>query len=246
MRYIEGKDRTQGGIFPDSLEAAIGPVHEVRIIDAFVESLDLDKMGFIYKLTIEGRPGYHPKTLLKLFIYGYLNGIRSSRKLEIECKRNIELLWLMKTLAPDHNTIANFRKENEKGLREVFRQSVCLANDFKLIGASLIAGDGTKIRAQNSKKNNFSAEKIARHIVYIDKKLDEYTQALSTADNDKKVIVEQEIQTQTERKAHYEALSKALEDSGEKQISTTDPESRLLKNSNGSAEVSYNINTISQ
>jgi transposase len=156
MRFIEGKNRKQSSLFPVSLEDAINQENEVRAVDVFVDSLDLQDMGFRVNFPEGGRPAYHPGVLLKLFIYGYLNRLRSSRNLERECKRNIELMWLLGQLSPDHNTIANFRKDNPKAIKKVFRATVALAKHFNLIGGKLIAGDGTKLRAQNSKKNNFN------------------------------------------------------------------------------------------
>ncbi len=156
MQYIQGKNRTQSILFPESLDQIIDQENEVRIIDLFVESINISDFNFVTKTSIEGRPSYNPKDLLKLFVYGYLNQIRSSRALEKECKRNIELMWLMKELAPDHNTISNFRKDNEKAIRKVFRYTVSIAKQFDLIGGKLVAGDSTKLRAQNSKKNNFN------------------------------------------------------------------------------------------
>jgi transposase len=154
MQYIKGTDRTQAVLFPQSLDEIIDQSNEVRIIDLFVESIDLTQFSFQLKSSEEGRPPYHPKDLLKLYVYGYLNSIRSSRALEKECKRNIELMWLLHQLVPDHNTISNFRKDNEKSIRRVFRHTVSIAKQFDLIGGRLIAGDSTKLRAQNSKKNN--------------------------------------------------------------------------------------------
>jgi transposase len=173
MQFIEGKNRTQSILFPQSLDAVIDLDNEVRIIDLFIESIQLADFKFHIKESKEGRPAYHPKDLLKLYVYGYLNHIRSSRQLEKECKRNIELMWLMKQLTPDHNTISNFRRDNEKAIRKVFRYTVSIAKQFDLIGGKLIAGDSTKLRAQNSKKNNFNEHKIERHLAYIDARLDE-------------------------------------------------------------------------
>ena len=164
MKFIQGKNRTQSILFPESLDQIIDQNNEVRIIDLFVESINPSDFKFVIKTSIEGRPSFDSKDLLKLFVYGYLNQIRSSRALEKECKRNIELMWLMKELAPDHNTISNFRKENEKAIRKVFRYTVSIAKQFDLIGGKLVAGDSTRLRAQNSKKNNFNARKIERHL----------------------------------------------------------------------------------
>ena len=244
MQFIQGKNRTQSILFPKSLDQIIEQDNEVRIIDLFVESINLTNFHFEIKTSKEGRPAYHPKDLLKLFVYGYLNHIRSSRQLEKECKRNIELLWLMKELAPDHNTIANFRRDNEKAIRKVFRYTVSIAKEFNLIGGKLVAGDSTKLRAQNSKKNNFNEGKIERHLAYIDAKLDEYNKALAQADADNKQIIEEEIKKQTERKKDYENKREQLEQTGEAQISTSDPASRQLMTRNNISEVAYNIQTV--
>ena len=154
MKYISGYNRNQLVLFPTSLDETIDKNNEVRIIDLFVESLDIASMGFNIDHSENGRPAYHPKDLLKLYIYGYLNSIRSSRKLEKATKVNIEVMWLLKGLEPDHNTISNFRKDNPKAIKKVFRATVEIAKNFELIGGKLLAGDSTKLRAQNSKKNN--------------------------------------------------------------------------------------------
>ena len=136
--------------------------------------MDLSVLGFRVNHGENGRPAYYPGDLLKLFLYGYLNRIRSSRALERECSRNIELMWLLKRLVPDHNTVSNFRRDHPAAIKEVFWSSVRLAQYFELIGGKLIAGDSTKLRAQNSKKNNYNAKKIARHLEYIETKLSDY------------------------------------------------------------------------
>ena len=244
MQFIEGKNRSQSILFPQSLDQLIGADNEVRIIDLFVESVKLEDFHFTIKVTKEGRPAYHPKDLLKIFVYGYLNHIRSSRQLERECKRNIELMWLMKQLTPDHNTISNFRRDNEKAIKKVFRYTVSIAKQFDLIGGKLIAGDSTKLRAQNSKKNNFNEAKIERHIAYIDAKLEEYNKALAVADNDNKQIIADQIKKHQDRKDEYENLQQQLEESGEPQISTSDPESRHLMTRNNISEVAYSVQTV--
>lgn len=244
MQFIQGKNRTQSILFPDSLDQIIEQDNEVRIIDLFVESIHLPDFNFVIKTSKEGRPAYHPKDLLKLYVYGYLNHIRSSRQLEKECKRNIELMWLMKELVPDHNTISNFRRDNEKAIRKVFRHTVSIANHFELIGGTLVAGDSTKLRAQNSKKNNFNERKIERHLQYIDRKLDEYNKALAEADDDNKQIIEQEIKKYSERKTGYESLENQLRQSGETQVSTSDPESRQIMIRNNISEVAYTVQTV--
>ncbi len=201
MKYIQGKNPTQSILFPESLDQIIDSENEIWLIDLFVESITLADFKFITKETFEGRLAYHPKDLLKLYVYGYLNSIRSSRVFEKECKRNIELLWLMKELMPDHNTISNFRRDNEKAIRKVFRYTVSITKQFELIGGKLIAGDSTKLRAQNSKKNNFNEKKIERHIEYIDNKLNQYNKVLAQADEENKKIIELEILKQNRRKS---------------------------------------------
>jgi transposase len=184
MKYIKGNDRGQIALIPTSLEEAIDEDNEVRIIDLFVDSLDLAAMAFRLDYGENGRPAYHPSDLLKLFLYGYLNKTRSSRDLERACHINIEVMWLMKSLSPDHNTIANFRKDNPKAIKKVFRSAVELAKNFDLIGGKLIAGDSTKLRAQNSKKKNYNKKKIDRQLEYIDSRLSHYNKLLAEADGD--------------------------------------------------------------
>lgn len=242
MKYITGFDRKQTVLFPETLDQLIERNNSVRFIDAFVDSLDEVNMGFKdVRFNINGRPPYHPKDLLKLYIYGYLNKIRSSRGLEKECKRNIELKWLMHGLIPDHNTISNFRRDNPKAIKKVFRATVNIAKNLDLIGGILLAGDGTKLRAQNSKKNNYNQKKIDRHIGYIETKLAEYCQALETADGDKKKEIEKKIEKQNKHKSQYEAIEQELKETDEKQVSTSDPESRQLVIRGMITEVCYNI-----
>jgi len=242
MKFIQGQNRKQINLFPVSLDQSIDPENEVRIIDLFVDSLSIKDYGFRTDFIENGRPAYHPSELLKLFIYGYLNKVRSSRDLEKECHRNIEVMWLLRCLTPDHNTISNFRRDNPKAIKKVFRTTVQIARHFDLIGGKLIAGDSTKLRAQNSKKNNYNQAKIDRHVAYIDNKLEEYTRALSENDGDNKQILD-EIKKQLERKDNYKKLEKQLKESGENQISISDPESRQIMVRNNITEVAYNIQT---
>lgn len=245
MKFIEGQNREQLVLIPTSLDALIDSENEVRSIDLFVEGLNVKDFGFVEKESNEGRPAYHPKVLLKLFIYGYLNRIRSSRALEKECARNIELMWLLRQLTPDHNTISNFRKDNSEGIRKVFAATVSIAKYFNLIGGKLIAGDSTKLRAQNSKKNNFNQGKIERHLDYINQKIENYQQELAQADGDTqtKKEIKKEIKKQKQRKLNYEALQAELEVSGQEQISVSDPDSRQMVLRNNITEVAYNVQT---
>ena len=242
MKYIQGQNRTQTYLFPVSLDDAIDGDNEVRLIDVFVDSLALEDYGFQIDHGENGRPAYHPKDLLKLFIYGYMNKIRSSRRLEQESKRNIEVMWLLSNLQPDHNTISNFRRDNPKAIKKVFRETVKIANYFNLIGATLIAGDSTKFRAQNSKKNNFNEKKISRHLEYIENKLQEYNQALAQSDGDKDGVEEQ-IEQQKKRADGYREIENQLKESGEAQVSTSDPDSRQMIIRNNITEVAYNVQT---
>jgi len=241
MKFIQGHNRTQINLFPVSLDQSIDPDNEVRMIDLFVDSLSIKDYGFRTDFTENGRPAYHPSDLLKLFIYGYMNKVRFSRDLEKECKRNIEVMWLLKCLKPDHNTISNFRRDNPKAIKKVFRATVQIAKHFDLIGGKLIAGDSTKLRAQNSKKNNYNQTKIDRHIAYIDNKLEEYTRALAENDGDNRQQIEDEIKKQQQRKDNYRNIEKQLKESGEKQISISDPESRQIMIRNNITEVAYNV-----
>jgi transposase len=242
MNYIKGFDRDQAVLIPETINELIDKNNSIRFIDIFVNSLEVVEMGFKdIRLNKNGRPPFHPKDLLKLYIYGYLNKIRSSRGLEKECKRNIELIWLMKGLVPDHNTISNFRRDNPKAIKKVFRATVNIAKNLDLIGGILLAGDGTKLRAQNSKKNNYNQKKIDRHLAYIETKLAQYCEALKTADGDKKEVLKTKIAKQNKHKTQYKTIENQLEETGEKQVSTSDPESRQLVIRGVVTEVCYNI-----
>lgn len=240
MKFISGKDRRQTCLFPVSLEDSIDQDNSVRAIDQFVNHLDLADLGFRQDYTENGPPAYHPSILLKLYIYGYMNRVRSSRQLEKECRRNIEVMWLLESLAPDHNTISNFRKDNAKAIKKVFFATVAIARNFGLIGATLIAGDSTKFRAQNSKKNNFNQKKIQRHIDYIDNKLTQYNKALDQSESEvEKEQINKAIDKHKGHRKQYKKLEKQLKDSGDTQISTSDPESRHLIIRNNITEVAY-------
>jgi transposase len=228
MEYLQGEHRGQTVLFKTCLDDMVPEDNTVRLIDQFVDSLNLQEMGFNV-LASKGRPPYNPSDLLKLYIYGYMNRMRSSRVLEKECQRNIEVIWLMKTLKPDHNTISRFRKDNPKAIKRVFKYSVELAKNFNLIGGVLIAGDSTKLRAQNSKKNNYNKKKIKRHLDYIEKKLEEHNAALADADGDKAQEIKGQIDKHKRHQDKYKAIEKELENdksSENPQLSTSDPDSR--------------------
>lgn len=251
MGYIEGQDRNQIILFPESIDDYISDSNPVRLIDVYVDQLDLGELGFKRAASpTMGRPSYDPKDLLKLYIYGYLNRVRSSRRLEHEAARNIEVIWLLRKLKPDFKTIADFRKDNKKALKAVFRDFTKLCDEWGLFGKELVAIDGSKFRACNSKRNNYSEKKLERHIKYINEKIEKYIQDLDEGDAteiyDRKPDAEEikeKLQELRNRKQKYEKYKEQLEKSGENEISTTDPDARLMCNNNNNVEVSYNVQT---
>lgn len=217
----------------------------VRLIDAFGEQLDLKRLGFgVKEMNSEGRPAFESKVFLKLYFYGYLNGIRSSRRLERECTRNTELQWLVGGLTPNYHSIADFRKDNPKALRNTFKLFVLFLKDEKLVSGDVVAIDGTKVRANNGKKNNYNPKKIERHLAYIEEKTNEYLDALDKLDKreqpEQVLEVKEKIQRLKDNKIKYEALSDLMEDNSEPQISTVDPDSRALLVQGQVVEVCYN------
>jgi len=251
MAYIKGEDRYQITMFPESIDEYITEENPVRLIEAYVEGLNLENFGFIgTNPTAVGHPSYDPKDKLKLYLYGYLNRIRSSRRLEDEAARNIEVIWLLKRLRPDFKTIADFRKDNKKALKAVFRDFNKICDEWGLFGKELVAIDGSKFRACNSKKNNYSVKKLDRHLKYIDEKIDKYMKELDEKDiaesSDRKPDlkeIKERIEELKNRKVKYENYKKDLEEKGENEISATDPDSRLMSNSNNNVDVSYNVQT---
>lgn len=183
MAFIKGIDRNQKIMFPEYIEDYIEEDNPVRVIDEYVDTLDFKRMGFTKSEEVRpGAPGYHPSTLMKLYLYGYLNGIRSSRKLENETKRNIEVIWLLRKLQPDFKTISDFRKENKNNLIKVFKDFSLLCKELGLYGEQLIAVDGTKIKANDSRENNYNQKKINRQLKYINEKTQEYLNVLEEND----------------------------------------------------------------
>ncbi len=183
MKYIEKESRDQITVMPDIIEDYVGADNPVRVIDAFVNTLDMAELGFKKaEMKETGRPPYDPRDLLKLYVYGYFNKIRSSRRLMTECTRNVELFYLLGKLVPDFRTIANFRRDNKKALRQVFRAFVKLCVKLGLYQRELVAVDGTKIRAQNSKDNCYNEEILVKKLAHIDEKLSEYLSAMDEAD----------------------------------------------------------------
>lgn len=248
MTHIQGASRDQIILFPETIDDYIGEGNHVQFIEAFAESLDLAGLEFKHSRTkATGRPPYNPQDLLKLYIYGYLNRIRSSRRLEKETHRNLELMWLLKKLTPDHKTIANFRVDNQEAIKKVCREFTILCKKLDLFGAELIAIDGSKFRAQNSKKRNFTRDKLNKTIRYIDEKVNSYISELEendrTEEENKDLSAKQfqeKINSLKNKKDQYQKFIKEMDESGETQVSLTDPDSRLMMNSQR-VEVSYNM-----
>ncbi len=247
MSYIKGDIRNQTSAFPLSLEELITEDNPVRVIDLFIDGLDMIKLGFIStgKL-IEGRPGYEPKILLKLYLYGYLNRIRTSRLLERECARNIEVMWLLGNLQPCFRTIAGFRSENNEALQNLFKHFVQMLRSWNLMGGKTVAIDSSKFRAVNSKKNNFNPAKIATQLEYIDNRIETYLKKMEQADaqeDKERADTINNIIKQLNRKFKYKQLKEELDQTGADQISTTDAEARSMILHGSVIEVAFNIQT---
>ena len=249
MSYIEGESREQRVLFPEVLDDYISEDNLVRFIDAFVDGLEMEELGFDRTAPKEtGRPPYDPRDLLKLYIYGYLNRVRTGRTLERECQRNVELMWLMRKLRPDFKTITDFRKDNRKAFRGVFRQFVLLCKGLGLVGGELVALDGSKFKAVNSGQRNFSQKKLEERLKKIDEKVERYLDEMDRGDEEGKdteisaAELKQKIEKLKERKGRYKELLKELGASGQSQVSLTDPESRAMALT-PRGEVSYNVQT---
>jgi transposase len=248
MQFIQGNNRHQTYFI--TLEDQVSTDNAVRLIDAFIDKLELLQLGFtntIYKS--EGRPPYAPSVLLKLYLYGYLNKIRSSRKLEKECSRNIELQWLLQGLQPNYHTIADFRKLHAAPLQSMFKLYVQFLGDADLLGNKIIGIDGSKFKAVNSKKNNYNQNKIDKHRRFIEDKTAKYLQELDELDkqesgdelNLKKEKITQGLAKLKERTIKYDTLQQQLDNTTDKQISTTDADSRSILITKSIVEVAYNV-----
>ena len=236
MAHIPGHDRSQLLLLPEAVDDYVAADNPVRFIEAFVDGLDLAALGFIGTVPkATGRPGYAPADLLKLYIYGYLNRVRSSRRLEAETHRNIEVIWLLRHLKPDFKTIADFRRINHKAFRPVFRQFVLLCKQLDLFGRALLAVDGTRIKAVNNKDRNFTRASLAEFIRLADKKLDDYLQRLDHADAAETSTSGSRVENLAEkiaavrgRRERCQEMLAELDRTGESQISLTDPDSRAM------------------
>jgi transposase len=249
-RFIEGADRTQAMLLPECVEDYVGPDNPVRVVEAFVEQLDLRAMGFEGSdPQATGRPAYHPSVLLKIYIYGYLNRIQSSRRLEHETQRNIELMWLAGRLMPDFKTIANFRKDNGRAIRQVCRQFIVLCRQLNLFTQALVAIDGSKFKAVNNRDKNFTSAKMKRRMAAIDESIERYLSSMDTADRAepevaalKKGRLQDKIEALKQQMERLKAIDAQMNASPDKQVSLTDPDARSMKNREGGI-VGYNVQT---
>jgi transposase len=248
MSYIEGYGRTQRLLLPDLLDDYVTEENPVRFIDAYVESLDLERLGFARaQAALTGRPAYDPRDLLRLYIYGYLNRIRSSRRLERETHRNVELIWLLRKLRPDFKTIADFRKHNTNALQALFREFVLLCKQLDLFGAELLAIDGSKFKAVNSKHKNFTKTKLEKAFKDIDEQVAKYLRDLDASDRGESSVhqptseeLQKKIERLKERQQRYHGFVQEITASGETQLSRTDPDSRSMPKS-PKVNVGYNV-----
>ena len=247
--FIEGENRFQATLFPEQLDDYIAEENPVRVIDVFIDGIDLSGLGFKTVPEVTGRPGYHPATMLKLYVYGYLNRVLSTRRLEREAGRNVELMWLTGRLAPDFKTIADFRKDNTKAVRLVCREFVMICRKLDLFSEAFVAIDGSKFKAVNNRDRNFTRAKLKRRLEDIDKSIDRYLAQIESADRLEASIAKSKTEKLenkiTKLKKEIERLNDIevqLEATPDKQISLTDPDSRSMK-SRGAGIVGYNVQT---
>ena len=245
MHFIRGEDRQQEQLLPARIEEYVAAGAPVRVIDAFVDQLELGKLGFEVEPKDMGRPRYDPRLLLKLYLYGYLQRIRSSRRLEAETRRNLEVIWLMSNLRPDHWTIAAFRRENRQRFKAVLREFNLVCRKLDLFGAELVAIDGAKFKAVNSSKRHYTSEQLAELVAQIDARIEEYVEQLDQADEATADVPDEptaealaaKLAQLQERRAHHEALRDTLNLSGQNEVSLTDPDSRSQKK----VGIGYNV-----
>ena len=250
MNFIAGSDRHQTQLLPAALEDYVGADNPVRFLDAFVAKLDLRAAGFLFPKQDphgRGRPAYPPGDLLKLYLYGYLQQLRSSRRLEAECGRNLEVIWLVRQLRPDFKTIADFRKDNAAAFKAVVREFTRLCRQLDLFGGQLLAIDGTKIKASNAADRNWSQSKLAKQQAQIEARLEEYLKAMESADAEDAPAaapsakeLKEKIARVSERQSQIQERLQTLAQSGENQLSATDPDSRGMKSAHGHI-VGYNV-----
>jgi transposase len=250
-RFVAGSDRTQSTLLPECLDDFIDDSNPVRVIDAFVDALDLAELGFdSVEPAATGRPSYHPSVLLKLYIYGYLNRVQSSRRLEREAGRNVEVMWLLGRLAPDHKTIADFRKDNGGAIKKVCARFVELCRRLGLLSKASVAIDGSKFKAVNNRDKNFTSAKVERRRRQLEESVSRYLSQLDTADLQdpsetltlKKARIKEKLEKLKSEMAKLAAIERQVPAAPDQQISLTDPDSRSMATSGrGSGVVGYNV-----
>ena len=251
-RFVEGDDRKQFALLPECMDDYIGQDNPVRIVDLFVDELDLAELGFNGTTpALTGRPSYHPSVMLKVYIYGYLSRVPSSRRLERECQRNVELMWLTGRLAPDFKTIADFRRDNGPAIRNVCRRFVELCRGLKLLSGDMVAIDGSKFKAVNSRDKNYTAGKIDKRQQQIEESIQRYLDLIESADRTsprgfdvKTVRLHEKIARLRQKMRELGQVRKRLNKQPDKQLSMTDPDARSMATSGrGSGIVGYNVQT---
>jgi transposase len=250
-RFIEGEARTQSLLFPERLDDWVAEDNSVRVIDAFVEELDLRELGFDAAVPADtGRPGYHPSTLLKIYIYGYLNRIQSSRRLEREAQRNVEVVWLTGRLMPDFKTIADFRKDNGPAIRKVCARFIELCREMRLFTDAVVAIDGSKFKAVNNRDRNFTQQKIKSRMEHLEKAVKQYLDDLDRADREPSLVPQARVSHLKEKIATIKAKMRQLTKIEEQlpatggQLSLTDPDARSMNSAGkGTGTVGYNVQT---
>jgi len=244
-KFIKGQDRSQGTLFPERLDDYVEEDSSVRVIDVFIDDLDISGLGFKAEPAATGRPGYHPKTMLKLYVYGYLNRVQSSRRLEVEAQRNIELLWLTGRLAPDFKTIADFRKDNPEAIRLVCREFLMLCKKLNLLSEKLVAIDGSKFKAVNSRDKNFTRAKMKRRLRDVESAIERYLAQLDETDKtepapDDARTLRDKVAKLREEMARLKKLEVRMLEAPDQQLSLTDSDARSM-NSRGTGLVGYNV-----
>src|SRR6202051_2208082 len=251
-RYIQGEDRSQSTLFPEHLDDYIAEDNPVRVIDVFVEELDLQALGFEgIEPEATGRRAYHPASLLKIYIYGYLNRIQSSRRLERETQRNVELIWLTGRLTPDFKTIADFRKDNGKAIRRVCREFIVLCGNLKLFSEAIVAIDGSKFKAVNNRDKNFTDRKLKARMQQLEDSIARYMTELDRADREPALVtdarvehIKEKVETVKKQMRELERIGRQMSQAPDGQISLTDPDARSMATSGrGTGIVGYNVQT---
>jgi transposase len=251
-RFVEGEDRRQSLLLPQSLDDYVTEDNPVRVVEVFIDALDLGALGFEgVQPAVTGRPAYHPSTMLKLYLYGYLNRVQSSRRLEREAQRNIELMWLTGRLAPDFKTIANFRRDNGPAIRAVCAQFVVLCQRLGLFTRAVVAIDGSKFKAVNNRDKNFTVTKLAKRVEQVDASIARYLAALDRADHEESDVAEAKTTRIKDKIAGLrrqmqalKAMDQQIQAAPDKQVSLTDPDARSMATSGrGTGIVGYNVQT---